>query len=223
MVQATRSVCGPLLGLAAIRDQRYDRAWAESCIHFNESVISYLGQESSIRTVVLSSPFTQYVTGDARLVKLDRHSTDQNRSYNVVAGNIGEANEGLRRTIEAVRALGKRVVVVGPPPSGDFDIGRCLERVERGLPVTGVDDDCRIDRDTYRASHEAVLAFLAGLPRQIGVDVISFDEFLCNSRQCRTHVDSTFIYRDGGHFSYEGSAFVANGLGLVAEINRLAR
>ena len=41
-------------------------------------------------------------------------------------GGIEMARHGYRATIEAIRAIGKRVVIVAPPFKTGFDIGRCL-------------------------------------------------------------------------------------------------
>jgi len=32
------------------------------------------------------------------------------------------------------------------------------------------------------------------------VNVIGFDDYLCDSRSCRTYIDGTMIYRDGATF-----------------------
>ena len=56
----------------------------------------------------------------------------------------------LRRTIEAVHALGKKVVLIAPPPSSDFDIGACLERRLSGAIAFGGRPGCLIDRAQYR-------------------------------------------------------------------------
>jgi peptidoglycan/LPS O-acetylase OafA/YrhL len=218
VVQATRPVCGPLLGVAPINDM-YKLAWAESCLAFNKSVVSYLQETDSIKTVVLSSPFSQFVDKEGHLLKRD----ERDGTHRIVDAGVVEAVQGLKRTVDAVRALGKRVVVVSPPPASGFDIGRCTERLETELPILGVNHECRIDVNAYRKERAAVLEFLAALPQKAGVQVISFDSYLCDSGTCRTYVDGTFIYRDRGHLSHEGSVFMANAVSLVEKINQVAR
>jgi hypothetical protein len=196
-----------------------NQAWAESCLAFNESVLSYLKETDSIKVVVLSSPFAQFVTKTARLLKRDESDGTQR----VVDASVDEAVEGLKRTVDAVRALGKRVVVVSPPPASGFDIGRCIERLENDLLTIGVKDECRIDMGAYQKRYATVLEFLAALPQRAGVEVISFDAYLCDAGTCRTYIDGTFIYRDGGHLSHEGSVFIAKAVSLVEKINQAAR
>jgi peptidoglycan/LPS O-acetylase OafA/YrhL len=220
IVQATRSACGPLRGIARVNEKAgYNPAWAESCIAFNESVVRYLKKADSVKTVVLSSPLKQYVNKTERLLIWDV----RDGSYRIVDASLTEAVKSLKRTVDTVRALGKRVVVVAPPPSGGFDIGRCIERLENRLLTVGGSDECNIDMSAYRVERGKVLELLAALPQQADVEVIRFDSYLCDSKACRTQIDGTFIYRDGGHLSHEGSIFMANAVSLVEKINQEAR
>lgn len=220
IVQATRSGCGPLLGIAAIRLERgYDKKRAESCIQFNDSVIAYLRATDSIEVVVLSSPFSQYLNEDWGL--LIRNNLDG--GYGFADSGIDKAVHGLKQAVDTVRAMGKRAIVIAPPPRGTVNPSRCLERLERGLPILGDAGQCRIRMDSYRKGSGRVLEFLAEVPRRAGVEVISFDSYLCEPGLCRTYIDGTFIYRDTGHFSYEGSVFVAKAVSLVQQIYRAAK
>ena len=221
IVQATRATCGPLLGVSPMQLNGWlGEDWARDCIAFNDSVINYLQTTDSIRLVILSSPFDQYLDGQRyRLVK----RLDDSSQVAVLDPEATEAVAGLRRTVSAVRALGKRVVVIAPPPAGGFDIGRCLERVETGLPVMGIANDCQFSIDAYRQAKGDVLGFLGRLPQEAEVPVIRFDDFLCDSRFCRTNVDGTFIYSDGGHLSHEGSILLTDAMSLVRTIEEAAR
>lgn len=219
IVQATRSVCGPLIGIAAQQGGGYGRKWGESCIHFNDSVINYLKTADSVKVVVLSSPFSQFVAKDQRLLKRD----ERDGNYRIVDAGLEEAIAGLKRTADTVRAMGKRVVVIAPPPASGFDIGRCIERLDSKLPTMGVAKGCMIDMNAYGKYLGSVLDLMRALPQQAGIEVISFDSYLCNSGFCKTYVDGTFIYRDGGHFSHEGSIFMANAMSLVEKIRMEAK
>ncbi len=219
LIQATQSACGPLIGLAAQKDGGYDRKWGESCIQFNDSVVNYLKNTESIKVIVLSSPFSQFVDKDQRLLKRD----ERDGTYRIVDAGLTEAVAGLKRTADAVRTLGKRVVVVAPPPASGFDIGRCIERIDSKLPTMRAIKGCMIDVEAYHKERGGVLKLLAALPQQTGIDVVSFDPFLCNNRMCNAYIDGTFIYRDGGHFSHEGSVFIANAMSLVKRIELAAK
>lgn len=219
IIQATRSSCAALLGIAQTNEKN-NQKWAVSCIDFNDSVMKYLATADSVQTVVLSSPFTQFFSEDSKLLKKDRITG----SYHRLVSSKDEAISGMKKTVDSVRALGKRIVVVAPPPSNGIDIGRCLDRSENNLPIIGSDLNCRqISIDSWRKEREPVLEFLAALPEQAGVDVIYPSDYLCSSGNCITYIDDTFIYRDGGHLSYDGSVFLADKMGLVEKIRGLAR
>jgi hypothetical protein len=55
------------------------------------------------------------------------------------------------------------------------------------------------------------------------VEVVSFNDALCDDRFCKTYVNNTFIYRDGGHLSVEGSEVVARLSGLADRLLEAAR
>ncbi len=218
IVQATRSVCGPLLGLATISSS-YDANWAARCIDFNDSVLAYLAATPSVHTVVLSSPCGQFLGNEHFLLKRQ----EQNGELHQVSAGLSEAVPGLKRTVDAVRALGKRVVVVAPPPHAGFDAGRCIERLQTGLPVMGAHPQCSINMASFEREQKEVLQFLAQLPQQADIAIIDFQAYLCDGHQCKTRLGDTFIYRDDGHFSHQGSVLMATQYGLNHKIRQLAR
>lgn len=222
IVQATRAACGPFIDLAPIASAHSggrNRRWAERCIRFNDSVLAYLKDASNIHTVVLSSPFERYVRPGDRLL---RRSGPQG-AFEPAEADVALAVRAMKATIEAIRAQGKKVVVVAPPPSGGFDVARCLERMERGMPTIGMRGQCEIGLQAYRIEQKEVLAFLAELPRQADVDVIPLADHLCLGTSCRTYADGTFLYRDAGHLSYGGSILIARGMGLSTKVLSAAR
>jgi peptidoglycan/LPS O-acetylase OafA/YrhL len=215
VVQATKSLCGPFVGLAPFDTGDYPRSFADRCLRFNQSVLEYLASTPHIEVVVLSSAFVQYLDASA----WGRRGF---RSLSIKDGKTFEQDPGLpgseramRETVLRVRSLGKRVVVVAPPPSSYFDVGTCLERKASGKVILGIDTHCRIAVSDYHRHHALVFQFLARLPGEAGVNVVRFDEFLCSAQSCATELEKTFIYRDGGHFSHDGSRLVAGRMALT--------
>lgn len=220
IAQATRSVCGPLLDIGYLSPSSgYTKEWAKSCVEFNDSVLRYLKRTESISVVVLSSPFGQYLGVDNSLLK--RNSSDG--SYGVVMANQDEAIRSLKKTVDVIRSMGKKVVVIAPPPSNKYNTAICLERLGEKLPILGVESGCEINKFTYEKVSYRVLDYLAALPARADVDVISFDSYLCNNETCRTQIDGVFIYRDAGHLSVEGSIYLSKELSLVAKIFQMSR
>jgi len=216
VVQATKSSCGPLLGLAQITPE-HPRDFAERCLTFNASVIEHLAVTPSIRLVVLSSAFYPYFDPERRLLRQMEGSTIEQETDEAVA------IAAMRATVGKLRAFGKRVVIVAPPPSTGFDFSRCLERRARNRTLFGRFIDCDIPLTDYRASKREVLAFLTRVRREADVEVVSFDDALCSGSACITVLDGTFLYRDEGHLSYDGSTAVAKRMQLGDVLERAAR
>ncbi|MCI4569078.1 acyltransferase family protein [Lysobacter sp. CFH 32150] len=216
VVQATKSSCGPLLGLAQITPE-HPRDFAERCLTFNQSVIDHLAETSSIRLVVLSSAFYPYFDPERRLLRKMEGSTIEQETDEAVA------IAAMRATVGKLRALGKRVVIVAPPPSTGFDFSRCLERRARNRTLFGRFIDCDMPLAEYRASKHEVLGFLARVRSEADVEVVSFDAALCSESACITELDGTFLYRDEGHLSYAGSTAVAKRMQLGDALEWAAR
>jgi peptidoglycan/LPS O-acetylase OafA/YrhL len=224
MIQATKSACGPFLGMALKNIVKPDegiyknQVWAEKCIEFNQSVLDYLRDSPSIRIVVLSSPFAEYLAGDNV-----EHVLQENGQLLTSASEPADVVAGLHRTARAIRALGRKVIVVAPPPSSNFDVGACLEREISGAVAIGGKPGCLIDRAEYEAKRAPVLSFLKSASHRESLGVISFDPLLCGPVSCRTMIDGTMIYRDSGHLSVEGSKLIAERMQLARLIEQQAR
>lgn len=216
VIQATKSSCGPLLGLAQITPE-LPRDFAERCLTFNASVIEYLAATPSIRLVVLSSAVYPYFDPERRLLRQVAGSTIEQQP------DEGVAIAAMRATVQTLRTLGKRVVIVAPPPSTGFDFSRCLERRARNRTLFGRFIDCDMPLAEYRASKHEVLGFLARVRSEADVEVVSFDAALCSDSACITELDGTFLYRDEGHLSYDGSTAVARRMQLGDALERAAR
>ena len=218
--QATMSVCGPLLDVSSYTESGYYNAqWARACLGFSRSVLDYLAHAPDVEVVVLSSQLLQYLEGNNLLVTPADAGTIQK-----LEGNLDIAAAALQKTIGAVRKLGKRVVLVAPPPASGFDIGRCLELRATGAMAIGADyDDCRLSVQRYRSDRADVLRLLDRVESESGVPVIRLDEHLCDPESCRTKVGESLIYRDSGHLSHEGSRWLGQDMQLGRRILESAR
>ena len=209
VAQATKSNCGPFMGMAAIGEGQYQMPWPESCIKFNQSVLDYLAKADSVKYVVLSGQFG-YLMQHLRVLDVEGGQSLE------VKGSMSLAIRGLRETVSKVRSLGKRVVVVASPPSSGFDVGRCLELNASGKFVFGADEaSCRISTAAFHRDQALTREFLALLPSTTDVGVVRFEDFLCSALMCETELEGVFIYRDSNHLSYDGSRKLAASMGLT--------
>jgi peptidoglycan/LPS O-acetylase OafA/YrhL len=216
VAQATKSVCAPFLGLAQVTAE-YPRHYAEGCIAFNDSVLAYLQATPSVRTVVLSSPFYPYFDPHRRVLLRERGRLVEREPAQALA------IAAMRDTVRRLRAAGKRVLVVAPPPSSGVDMTHCLERKAQASRLEGERIDCNIALSDYHASKAGLLVFLARLEAQAQVPVLRFDPLLCDRARCLVELDGSIVYRDEGHFSQAGSRAVARRMRLGEQVERFAR
>ncbi len=211
MVQMTKSACGPVLNISQIITKRgYPANWADSCISFNQSAFEYIKQQKSIETVLISSPFHQFVA--VEINDIPRKSKVNGKLYNTT-----EALSLLhfKNTIQQLRAIGKKVVIVAPPPEALFNTAVCGYRKSTNAMTTPLIKDCNIDHQEYLTRKAAVLTFLKKLEQQAEVNVVYLDDFLCKQNKCMTTLKNTYLYRDDGHLSTNGSKVLGKEMALT--------
>jgi peptidoglycan/LPS O-acetylase OafA/YrhL len=192
VIQATVSVCGPILDLAPI-NQSYVRPWAEDCMKTNDRVYQLLKTSKTIKYVLMSSAFGQYI-GDGATVLL--------RDGRVASG--GDITyQYMIDTLSRIRSLGITPVIFSPTPQNGQDIGRCLVKAAYfGHSVTY----CDINYDVSEQQQKIVFDFL----RKISLvsQVVWLPDGICSDGECKAAIGDVFIYRDRAHLSYEGSAYI---------------
>jgi peptidoglycan/LPS O-acetylase OafA/YrhL len=221
IVQATRSACAPLLSRAPVEQKfrmGYNEAWAQRCIEFNDDVLRYLARTPTIEVVILASPFSAFVD-DSNFANLVRYAAGFRRE----PIDPERAAIDLSKTILEIQNLGRRVVVVSPPPRGGFDIGRCHERLGEKRLMFGAPRNCEIPVATHLRISQNTSRFLEKVSVSSGTGLMRFDEFLCDDSTCKTWLGTVPLYRDSGHFSYAGSSALGIAANLSQRLNQLAR
>src|SRR5690606_10996601 len=94
------------------------RDWAEECIRGNDKVLEFAARQKSLKYVVLSSPFEQYVKAGRQVL----HSNGSVMDANAVV------HAQLLHTLRSFREVGIEPVIISPPPQTGLDIGRCLSK-----------------------------------------------------------------------------------------------
>ena len=211
ILQAARSLCAPFLNLVVVdrKNANYDRA--TGCLAFNVAVVEYLKATPSIEVVVMSGSLAPYV--GERTARRSRVLSLQDGELVEQAPSVETAVASLRETVEALRAYGKRVVIVGPPPAPGVDVGSCLERAASGKLLLGDRRDCRIALSHVTERQRRVHEFLARV-EALGIPVVRFDDVLCNEGHCESVLNGVFLYRDSGHLSYDGSRALSKRMDL---------
>lgn len=110
--------------------------------------------------------------------------------------------------IDELNKSGKNVVFVSPPPRDGRNIGECLER--KYGPALLLSGDCKVNFEAYKKHQSSVMTLLKELENISAVFYLS--ELLCGKDNCTTSKSDTWLYRDNGHLTIEGSKLTLGNL-----------
>jgi peptidoglycan/LPS O-acetylase OafA/YrhL len=193
IIQATRHLCGPILGVAPLT-RKLNAGVAERCIGFNDAVLRYIATQPQIADVVLSGAFAAYLDVKSQL------ATPQG----VRSPDLTFVAERLAATVKAIEGLGKRAWVVSPPPHSGENLGECLEKATLlGVALATCDFSLADER-----AHDSDVAELLRQVEAAGVKIRWLASALCTDEKCPASEDGVFLYRDGGHLAIEGSRWI---------------
>lgn len=201
-VQLTKSVCGPFLNVAPVTPI-YGETWAKGCVQFNQNVLDYLKKSASVRHVILSSSFEHYFNANNRLLTAGEVT------------NIPSPEEVIkhfRASLLALEKLGVGITIVSPPPKSGFNIGDCLERkYSKKLLFRS---DCTFHQQVYTQYQSQIIELLREVEQHYRVVWLS--DSMCDGALCHVEKEGTFMYRDKGHFTIEGSKLVLSQINLLS-------
>lgn len=197
---AIRTACPPLLGI--------DRPGARSCADFNQAVLSHVEAHPELHTVVLAARWALSWHGSrygeeegsvVRLAEVGAPEVDQPANPELLAA-------GLQRTVAALEALGRRVVLVGQVP----EVGHDVPAAAYAARFTGRDVEAMIapTRAAYDARVAPTMALLESM-RSARTEVLDPARLLCDAERCRVTLDGVPLYRDDNHLSLRGCVAVA--------------
>ncbi|OKY26699.1 acyltransferase family protein [Thalassotalea sp. PP2-459] len=199
-VQLTKSMCGPISGVAPIKGN-YDSIWAKECLYFNEQALNYILNNNDITHVVLSSTLITY---------LDFENGQYQTTDGTITADLTFFLKSFIATLRTLQSHGKTTVIISPPPKSGFDIGECLERKYGGALL--LRDSCKIDFNEYASHQKLVNEVLQSIESQS--TVIWLKDYLCSEKSCRVDDQSTFLYRDSGHLSVGGSILLLKNIDI---------
>ena len=194
IIQMTKSLCGPFFDMALISEPQYPESWGMGCLAFTEQVHNWLKQNNTVKYAVISSNFENYFSSKNELLFRDR---------GVFESDIDVVAEEFTKTLEELESMGITPVIFSPLPTNQIDLGRCLGRADwLGVSL----EHCSFHVSEITQSRLAAYGLLDRV--QNDFRVVRLDKLLCNDALCKANLGSTFIYRDAGHFSGEGSAAI---------------
>ena len=218
VLQATRSACAPLVGLSFYNYPKKTLEWGESCLRFNDQVLQKLKETPSIRLVILSGAFGG--VGDVTNVGLERGEDGR-----IVPATLSPdlTVRHMAETVDKIRALGRRVILISSPPRSDYNIGSCLERQLTHKLSFGPNKECRVPMTPSRALPPETDGLYLRFPQEAKLDVIHLADGLCDKDSCKIQLNGKWIYRDVGHLAYEGSEEIFKEFKLLQQIDQKAR
>lgn len=204
IVQLTSSSCTPIAGFSGYNPTKdwQTREWAEDCALRNSKILDYVISSPSIRLVVMGSPFGD-LSGRGMAYFEGEGITDS--SHEKVATK-------LRKTLEALRAAGKTAVLVAPPARNGTDIGNCLAMSE----FMGRDlDNCNFRLPPERLNGDAPGTYRNLRAFKDMATLLWLPELTCEmDGRCRSHADGVYLYKDTGHLSVDGAAWLGEQFGF---------
>lgn len=221
--QATMARCDPLLGTSRLplkpKDpSKWGRHYSESCAAFSHELMRYIEKADHLEIVVLAARF-QTVFSRSNILLVD----DGNGRITEYAPSVELVAERLKKSVEAVRRAGKRVVILAPPPANGTNIGACWERKARAK-ITFVEvPSCDLPYDSVKETRAITFEMLDLVAAQADVSVIEIYDFFCDQLVCKTEIDGIPLYRDSGHLSVDGAKLVGRRTDLAQQIIISAR
>ena len=194
---ASNANCAPLLGVP--RPDRPD------CQPFNDGVLR-LARDPNIGLVFLVSRWAIY-TDPARYGPTDlplaltasRWKTQSAPEMSAVFAR------GLTRTVQALTAAGKQVVIVGSVPEVRWLVPQTLAR----SILSGRPHPSGPTAAAFHQRQQVAINLFAQLHRQYGVTVVDPGQVLCDAAVCHTTRGATPLYRDADHLTATGARQLA--------------
>lgn len=193
---AWHSACPPLLGV-----RRMDAA--KDCDRYNNGVLDFI-RRNDIRTVILHARWaiiaegTRYKGEDGRAPII----ADATADGGSMASNKEIFARSLTKTVETLKAEGRRVVIVASVPEVGVRVPESLARAR----MNGLSEDIGPSRSDYENRQKFVLTLLQQLHANYGVEIVYPEQYLCREARCTVLKDGHPLYVDSHHLSLAGAA-----------------
>ena len=183
--------CVPLAGVDQFR-------WGfRTCSDGAEAILKLLAGRPELGTVILVSRWAFYAMGERYRGEAGPpvFILDPETRKVSLAENGRVFARGLARTLDALNALGRRVVVVAQAPENEFELPQAMARA-RWLGRT-------VDFAPTRAGYDARNAFVGGLldaaVAREEAEVIDLAAALCDAIACPVEREGLPLYHDSNH------------------------
>jgi peptidoglycan/LPS O-acetylase OafA/YrhL len=193
LVQITHGFCAPIIGVSMAREEG-----AVPCDDFDRRALAYLNN-SKIDTVILTASWVSFLNTS--------HMRIDGKEYPVDTMSLGDMAKKLHDTIEALRAIGKRVVFIYPSPRFDKPVIDVMAaRIIKGDKTP----DFPFSYSDFQANTARAHALLnAAVPDSVAK--VLPETIFCNTQaqdMCFYGRDGVAYIADRGHYTAVGAAMV---------------
>ncbi|PLK69875.1 hypothetical protein C0V73_15680 [Rhizobium sp. TH135] len=123
--------------------------------------------------------------------------------------DVASAFKAFDKSVKALQASGKRVVIVLDFPEPKIDPATCI----RPLSLIDTPTECQIDRSTAAAARQSQVDLMQALTEaNPGLTLHDPLEDLCAGTTCPIRIEGRSLYRDLDHLSPDGSNVAARSL-----------
>ncbi|GAA0542467.1 peptidoglycan/LPS O-acetylase OafA/YrhL [Rhizomicrobium palustre] len=188
--------CVPLVGV-----DRYD---VPACRAFNDRVLAMILRHKEITTVILMARWGKAAQGTAYGNEGNGFVAigDDEAHAQAPAENAPIFARGLKRTVDALRAGGKQVLLVGPVPEIGWTVPQVLARLAQEHREHVVVSPPA--KKFYEREAE-VLPLFHAMAEQQGVSAVFPHDYLCKSGRCAVRKEGIPLYKDEHHLSDYGA------------------
>jgi hypothetical protein len=202
------SGCPPLLGVGSTGDKKEDNI----CQRFNRQALQRIAQATQVQTVFLVARWalaahgTRFGAEDGERIVL----VDLQAGAGSAADNLAVVDAGLQRTVAALQALGKQVVLVQQVPEVGIDVFRAhfVARV-LGRDVAGI---ASVSAREFAQRTASTVALFERLQRDYGVVIAEPAAGLCGEFTCAISQADIPLYMDDDHLSPYGAKWISRDL-----------
>lgn len=193
--------CPPLLGV--------DNAEVEECLLFNNKVIEHISAHPELKLIILSARWAANIESSSygvephkSIILIDTLSTNKASSSK---DNVVVLGRALKRTIEKLVALDRKVVLMGQVP----EVGYNVESVSFVAEMSGreINELIAPSLENYIKRNKRVSMLFEEI--KDSVTIVEPYKLLCNEKRCDVERSSTLLYKDDDHLSSYGAKLVS--------------
>jgi peptidoglycan/LPS O-acetylase OafA/YrhL len=219
--QVTKMACPPILGaktVSAVWGPK--RGKANACTRLNAEILEELKVGPRPSLVVIAARWSMYAesmsgfAGGRRVFLVD----DENKQLDLETSRK-VLFHALARTVDAINALGIRVLLIGQPPEYFQDPNICF--AQRSILGRNVSDCFRQPRQVADKRLNASKAILQNVASgRSATTYVSLDSILCDKKTCLTWQNGP-LYEDRNHLNLYGARVVGKALAEMPTVETL--